>query len=163
MIRNTQLACFFDTGCRAEKVISCTPGFRLASSRVPQVGFDRTYRNQSRSVAGWSKVTNASSPPGGNSAMTSFGHSKRGLLYPVAKDEDIRSSSISRNSILHATRRERTAYFLCFFHFPSGEKKNRFARARLRVSSGNIHKREFARKPASYFVPTSFTLYRKFV
>lgn len=52
MMRNTQLACFFDTGCLAKNVISCTPGVRLASSLVPQEGFDRTYRNQSRSVEG---------------------------------------------------------------------------------------------------------------
>lgn len=52
IMRNAQLACFFDTGCRAKNVISCTPGLRLASRRVPQDGLDRTYRNQSRSVAG---------------------------------------------------------------------------------------------------------------
>lgn len=88
-MRNTQLACFFDTGCLAKNVISCTPGVRLASSLVPQEGFDRTYRNQSRSVDGWSNVTKASSLPGGSSAITSFGHSKRGLLYPATKEIEI--------------------------------------------------------------------------
>lgn len=97
-MRNTQLACFFDTGCLAKNVISCTPGVRFASSLVPQEGFDLTYRNQSRSVDGWSNVTNASSRPGGSSAITSFGHSKRGLLYPVTKLEN-RSMYINHFSL----------------------------------------------------------------
>lgn len=84
-MRNTQLVCFFDTGCLAKNWISWTPGVRFASNLVPQDGFDRTYRNQSRSVDGWSNVTKASSCPGGNSAITSLGHSKRGLLYPETK------------------------------------------------------------------------------
>lgn len=119
MIRSTQLACFFDTGCRAKKVISCTPGFRLASSRVPHVGFDRTYRNQSRSVAGWSKVTNASSPPGGNSATTSFGHSSRGLLYPVSKGR-ARHSLVNLPSRFLARNRENARRMLRLHsHFSS--------------------------------------------
>lgn len=81
MIRRTQLACFLETGCLAKKVMRWSPGLRLASSLVPQDGFDLTYRNQSRSVEGWSKLTKASSRSGGTSATTSFGHSSLGLLY----------------------------------------------------------------------------------
>lgn len=85
-MRKIQMASFFDTGCLAKKVTWCTPIFKLASNLVPQEGSDRTYLNQSRSVDGWSNVINASSLPGGNSAITSFGHSNRGLPYPWDND-----------------------------------------------------------------------------
>lgn len=52
MILSKQLACFFDTGCRAKNDTACKPGFSTASNLVPHDGIDRTLRNQSRSVMG---------------------------------------------------------------------------------------------------------------